>query len=276
MKKLNFYLIPVIIFLSFALFIGGSHLTGYWQTERSATPKVIETGSFQGGYDPYDIRGSYTIAEVLEFYPISKEEFYTGLGLPASMPTSTQLKEFESLAAEGEHFGVSNVRDFVAFKMGLIDELPTDSIPEEGGKQKNQETPEPGQSTSTTDEQQQPDETGTTQDPVTSVFGQGMGSGNNSSNAGSGTGMGQGAGSGYGDPTDPTIDHDDRSATTPTGRTTLAQVYEWGVTQAMLEKEFKVKFDKLGITDETILKEFADTAGIKMYDLKAFITDQID
>lgn len=242
MKKLNFYSIILIIFLSFTLFIGGSMYTGYWQTERAATPKVIETGAFQGQYDPYDIRGSYTIDEILTLYQIPKQDFYAGLGLPASLPTSTQLKALESTVESEEHFGVSNVRDFVAFYVGIISEIPDSDAHE---------------TTNTTDNSNET----TTNAKETNIYVQGS--------------QGGGFGSGLGNPDDPTINHNNRSATTPTGGTTLAQVYEWGITREMMEKQFKVNFDQLDITPETILKDFADQIGIKMYDIKEFINSKM-
>lgn len=245
MKKLNFYSITLIIFLSFALFIGGSMYTGYWQTERAATPKIIEAGSFQGQYDPYDIRGSYTIEEILTLYQIPKQDFYTGLELPASLPTSSKLKELESIVNGEEYFEVSDVRDFVAFYLGIIPEIPENS---------EHETVTIGDlaTESTTNAQESNAYTQDSQDNQSGEFG-----------------------SGLGNPNDPTIDHDNKSTTTPTGGTTMAQVYEWGISREMMEKQFEVNFDHLGISTETTLRNFSDQTGIKMYDIKEFISSKM-
>ncbi|MCK4258434.1 MAG: hypothetical protein KAX49_05620 [Halanaerobiales bacterium] len=124
MKKLNFYTLTLIIFLCFGLTIGGSMLTSYWRTERTTTPKLIKNGSFEENYDPYDIRGSYTVAEVLELFEIPKGDFYKGLNLPQSFPVNSQLKNLEALELEGiaeEHLGVSDVQEFVAAYIGLVE-----------------------------------------------------------------------------------------------------------------------------------------------------------
>lgn len=122
MKKLQFYHIALIIFLCFGLTIGISQLTGYWATGPKKEGTTLLTNG-AGQYNPYDLRGSNTIDDVLTIFNIPKEDFYTGLNIPSDVCGTTFLKDLNSaeettVESTITHGGVESVREFVANYIG--------------------------------------------------------------------------------------------------------------------------------------------------------------
>lgn len=62
--KLSSVAVAVIVVVSIFGTIGATALTGVWQTEGDRVPRLITDGEYEGSYDPADIRGSYTFADI--------------------------------------------------------------------------------------------------------------------------------------------------------------------------------------------------------------------
>lgn len=86
---------PVLYSLALAAFvipIVVAMLSGSFGITASRTFAVVE-----------DIRGSSTIADIVANYDITQEELYNGFGIPASVPTSTKLKDVQvAMGLEGK------------------------------------------------------------------------------------------------------------------------------------------------------------------------------
>jgi len=104
-----------------------SDALGYWQTESTKTPAVIQTGEFAGEADPADIRGSYSFGDVEAAFNIKAEILAEAFGVDAAEAEGFQLKSLETfyaaLAEAGTEVGTGSVRYFVALYTGLPYEL---------------------------------------------------------------------------------------------------------------------------------------------------------
>jgi len=113
-------LIPLVIFSSVLL----TSVMGIWKTTTDKVPATIKEGEFAGQYDPADIRGSYTLADIAKSFQVPLEDLGIAFGVkePANYATF-QVKELEAiyaaLAAEGKEVGTGSVRYFVALYKGL-------------------------------------------------------------------------------------------------------------------------------------------------------------
>lgn len=96
-----------------------------WITESTKVPDKIVVDGAEGGYDPADIKGSYTFGEVSELFDIPLEDMASAFDLPEEIDAATfKNKELETIYADQEpEVGTGSVRLFVAFYKGLPYEL---------------------------------------------------------------------------------------------------------------------------------------------------------
>ena len=116
------WMVAIVVFV---LMFGGIYLTigtGHWATDRSAEPVKLESGD----YDPADIRGSYTFAEVEEFFGVPANLLFEAFGIPEEKRTDAfQIKNmeglFEPVILEGVEVevGTDLVRVFTSIYTGL-------------------------------------------------------------------------------------------------------------------------------------------------------------
>lgn len=118
-------LVTVIIFGGISL----SSAMNLWITESTKEPDNIESGDYEGEYDPMDIKGSYTFGEVSNLFDIPLEELAIAFDLPEDIDPSTfKNKDLETIYLDQEYeIGTGSVRMFVALYKGLPyepEELP--------------------------------------------------------------------------------------------------------------------------------------------------------
>ncbi len=116
--------------------IGASAAMNLWNTTSSKVPTTIQTGSFEGQYDPSDIRGSYTFKDVESSFGVPVAILAEAFAVTDSQnPEGFQLKSlesmYESLAADGIEIGTGSVRLFVGLYTGLPIELDGSYLPKQ-------------------------------------------------------------------------------------------------------------------------------------------------
>jgi hypothetical protein len=124
MLKLKSWQLGTVVLV---LIFGGVMVTsafGWWQTESTKVPVKYETGEAAGEYNPVDIRGSYTFADISSLFEIPYEDLATAFHLPADAdPETIACKDLEEmylyLAESGTEIGTASVRLFVALYKGL-------------------------------------------------------------------------------------------------------------------------------------------------------------
>lgn len=110
----------VIIFAG--IFI--TKLTGDWATEGRKIPRRISVGDYAGMYDPGDIRGSYSFADIANSFAVTPDEIARAFALPTDGidPADYKAKDLEEYYGEipdgtGE-LGTDSLRWFVALATG--------------------------------------------------------------------------------------------------------------------------------------------------------------
>lgn len=94
----------LVIFLGIILF---ANITGNFATERVRTYESIN-----------DIRGSSTLQEIIDNYPISKEELYKAFNIPRTVVTTAKLKDLSEMMGLEEELGIvspESIRTFMEF-----------------------------------------------------------------------------------------------------------------------------------------------------------------
>lgn len=113
-----------------SIFLGGiivSSMMGWWQTESNKTAAAFTSGEFAGQANPADIRGSYTFGDVEKNFGITSDILAEAFDVQTGDPSAFQVKSLEAIYAESiEEIGTSSVRLFVAFYLGLPFDLSTD------------------------------------------------------------------------------------------------------------------------------------------------------
>jgi hypothetical protein len=107
-------IILVVIFGSVAY----TSVTGQWQTKPSKVPATYTEGALSGQYNPADIRGSYTFANIETSFGIPADELAAAFGIIGRDNAAIQVKEIETIyaaqVAQGKEVGTDSVRIFVA------------------------------------------------------------------------------------------------------------------------------------------------------------------
>src|SRR6056297_59631 len=116
---------PQIALLSLIFVFGGilvSMLTGLWQSESSKVPATYTSGEFSGQYNPADIRGSYSFADVASAFGVPADILVQAFGFETyENPKDLQIKLFEDVygVIDGKEIGTDSMRLFVALYLGL-------------------------------------------------------------------------------------------------------------------------------------------------------------
>ncbi len=114
--------VGLIVIAAFAVFIFTSQALGLWSTESSKEPITFTSGEFAGEYNPGDIRGSYTFADVENAFQVPVETLVEAFAVPDTYngPTfmNKELEELYSLEGDAE-IGNGSVKLFVALYTGL-------------------------------------------------------------------------------------------------------------------------------------------------------------
>jgi len=108
--------------LLFLAGIGGTMLSGDWETVSSKQPVKFEAGEFAGQSNPADIRGSYTLENITDAFGVPVEVLARAFGLAGEAdPSQTAVKELEAMygPVEGLEIGTDSMRLFVALYLGL-------------------------------------------------------------------------------------------------------------------------------------------------------------
>jgi hypothetical protein len=112
-----------------AILFGGilfSTAMGWWQTESTKEAAVFSSGEYAGQADPADIRGSYTFGDVEKNFGIPPAILVQAFNAQTDDPAAFQVKSLEDMyASAAEEVGTASVRLFVAFYLGLPFDLST-------------------------------------------------------------------------------------------------------------------------------------------------------
>lgn len=104
-----------------------SSAMGWWQTESTKVAAVFTNGEFAGQANPADIRGSFTFGDVQKNFAVPVKILAEAFGVQASDLFTFQVKSLEEMYANSaEEIGTASVRLFVAFYKGLPFDLSTD------------------------------------------------------------------------------------------------------------------------------------------------------
>lgn len=106
--SINPYVYAAVVLILFLGTIQVARFTGNWST----TGRVTASGTAVTltGADPSELKGWMTIQQVTDAYNVSVDEFKSALGIPASTPATTQLKDLEAVAPD---FSVEKVRNWL-------------------------------------------------------------------------------------------------------------------------------------------------------------------
>ncbi len=120
---------PLAIIIVVLMF-GGiffSSLMGWWETESTKEAAVYTEGEFAGKANPADIRGSYTFGDVEKNFGVPAALLVQAFGVQTDAPAAFAVKSLEEMYAESpQEVGTASVRFFVAFYLSLPIDLSTD------------------------------------------------------------------------------------------------------------------------------------------------------
>jgi len=114
-------LAPLIVGV-FAAGIAIAAATGHWKTESEKVPAIIQTGEFAGAFDPADIRGSYSFADISGSFDVTVDELARAFGMAgAGDPAAILAKDLETAygGIEDGVIGTDSLRYFVALLEGI-------------------------------------------------------------------------------------------------------------------------------------------------------------
>jgi hypothetical protein len=120
--KIKIKHIAPIIVVVFVVGIAGTIALNLWSTAQIKEPARYVSGEFEGQYDPSDIRGSFTFADIKESFNVPVEDLAKAFGFKdAENPEALKAKDVESTygAVEGGELGTDSIRMFVAYYLGL-------------------------------------------------------------------------------------------------------------------------------------------------------------
>ncbi|MBS7527029.1 hypothetical protein KHM83_10085 [Fusibacter paucivorans] len=124
MKRIREQTILIAILVIILGGIGVTMATGIWSTESTKVPVKFETGDFEGEYNPEDIRGSYTLAEIASIFEIPESILKTAFGIDESVSAdSFKSKDLETLYPEEVEIGNDAMKAFVSLYKGIPYEL---------------------------------------------------------------------------------------------------------------------------------------------------------
>lgn len=112
-----------IVILSVSIVLLGVIITsalGLFKTESTKVPKRLEEATANGAYDPADIKGSYSFAEISRLFDIPINDLADAFGVEKNAAATFKCKDLETVFGESDYdIGTSSVRLFVAYYLGL-------------------------------------------------------------------------------------------------------------------------------------------------------------
>lgn len=123
MRRVGFRSAAIVVVAAFTVGIGSSMVLGYWSTVSAKIPTTIAEGAFAGSYNPADIRGSYSFADIEHSFAVPATALARAFGVSETNdPGSFQAKSLEDMyepQADGGEIGTDSVRLFTALYAGL-------------------------------------------------------------------------------------------------------------------------------------------------------------
>jgi len=120
MKIKSRHLGPLILAF-FVIGIAGTMALNIWNTSGRKEPARYSAGEFAGQYDPSDIRGSYSFADINKAFEVPVEDLAKAFGFTeAADPAALRAKDIEGTYGkmEGGELGTDSLRLFVAYYIG--------------------------------------------------------------------------------------------------------------------------------------------------------------
>lgn len=123
MLRVRSRLLAPLVVVVFVVGIGASVLGGVWITESTKVPVTFTTGEFAGQYNPADIRGSYSLEDIEEAFGIPVDVLARAFGVsvlpdPGEFRAS-ELEETYAVQPDGGEVGTDALRLFVSLYAGL-------------------------------------------------------------------------------------------------------------------------------------------------------------
>lgn len=107
---------------TFVAGIGLSMATGIWKTESTKIPARYDSGAYAGEFDPADIRGSYSFADIESSFGIPSKELAKAFGLEyegdSGAILAKSLEAWYGSTADGGEIGTDSLRVFVSLYTG--------------------------------------------------------------------------------------------------------------------------------------------------------------
>ncbi len=229
--------LAIIIPVFFIAGIGGTMAFNLWQTESSKTPTVIREGEFAGEYNPSDIRGSYSFEDIKNAFGVPVAALAAAFGATdREDPSSFQAKDLEDIyfANEQGEIGTDSIRLFVAIYTGLP------HTPEEG-------TVLPNPAKKILAEANPEADLSAVRFVQLDAF------------------SAEGA--------EPTESHtEDEEDTTIKGKTTFKELYDWGLTEAEVERVLGIPPAQPG----TAIRDYLMEQGIEFSEIKTELQELVD
>lgn len=207
--------------------IGLANAAGLWITESSKEPALIKEGDFAGMADPGDIRGSYSFGDIELAFELPSSLIAEAFGIVTDAPDSILCKDLEALYPAGQddlEIGTGSVKQFVALYLGLP-YSGDDGLPSTAVKVLSRE--------------------GLWTEALNTEFAGRIVQIENLDP--------QGVSVTLGDAQEAEEDHETKFGVT--GKTTAAQVIEWGIDKAQLEEILGTSIDNLNLTIRDICSE---------------------
>ncbi len=226
--RLKTLYIPVIFAVVLFLGIGGFNVAGLWKVESSKVPITIKEGEFAGEFDPGDIRGSYSFGDIQNNFRVDAAIIAEAFGIDTETPEMVLCKDLENIypAPEGGlELGTGSIRQVVAIYTGLPYE-GDDGFPSTAIKVLRRE--------------------GKWTDALEATL-----SGRIVELTGSSMTVTEPAI--QGNPDDSTIEHDVSIGVK--GKTTVAEVIDWGISKEAIEDILGVKVDNVNLLIRDICTE---------------------
>jgi hypothetical protein len=109
--------------IALAIFVIGiavTSLLGLYSTKTLKIPAVLTSADYAGQYDPGDIRGSYTFADISSLYGVPLEDLAAAFGQDVRSASVLKCKDLGTLyAGAPAEIGTASMRLFVAYYTGL-------------------------------------------------------------------------------------------------------------------------------------------------------------
>ncbi len=249
-----------------AIMFGGiifSSAMGWWQTESTKEAAVYTEGEFTGQANPADIRGSYTLGDVEKNFGVPASLLAGAFGVETTSPAEFQVKGLDEMYAGSEQeVGTASVRLFVAFYLGLPFDLSTDIyLPESAVAILSERSLNPEQAAYLV-AHTLPNPSGEVAPAASTAQPTQVGIEAKSTTASNAKGTPQAEGT-----------HEPSSEQLVKGKTTFAELLEWGVTQAAIEQVLGMPMpDAPGMT----VKDFCNANGLSFETVKAAMQVEVD